>query len=102
MDLRRFEWNRAKAEANLRKHRIGFELAARVFADPFVLIEPDRIEDGELRWQAVGTVDGFLVLVVAHTTYDEDDGDRSVEVIRIISARRADAKERRRYEHEER
>jgi uncharacterized DUF497 family protein len=37
----RFRWNEAKAAANKRKHRISFETAARVFADPFAL--SDRI-----------------------------------------------------------
>ncbi|WP_342633741.1 BrnT family toxin [Neorhizobium lilium] len=58
MNLRRFEWNRNKAEANVKKHRVSFETAVRVFADPFVLIEQDRVEEGELHWQALGTVDG--------------------------------------------
>jgi uncharacterized protein len=98
----RFEWDRAKADSNLRKHRVSFELAARVFLDPFVLIEQDRIEDGEYRWQALGSVEGFAVLIVAHTSYEEDDAGEVSEVIRIISARRAEQKERRRYEQEKR
>jgi uncharacterized protein len=71
MNLMRFEWDRAKAATNIKKHRISFETALRVFADPFVLIEQDRIEDGEQRWQAVGAIDSFTVLVVAHTVYEE-------------------------------
>ncbi len=43
MDIR-FEWDPAKAEANLRKHGVSFETAARVFSDPFALSEQDRIE----------------------------------------------------------
>jgi uncharacterized DUF497 family protein len=39
MNLMRFEWDRAKAATNVKKHGISFETAARVFADPFVLIE---------------------------------------------------------------
>ncbi|WP_429791025.1 BrnT family toxin [Bartonella bovis] len=31
----RFEWDKTKAESNLRKHRVSFEVAVRVFADPF-------------------------------------------------------------------
>lgn len=102
MNLMRFEWDRTKAAANIKKHRISFETAARVFADPFVLIEQDRIEDGEQRWQAVGAIDSFTVLVVAHTVYEEDEDGLLVELIRIISARKADPKERRRYEEKER
>ncbi len=50
--------------------------------------------DGEVRWQTVGMADGVLLLLVVHTFEDEDEA----EVIRIISARKADAHERRRYE----
>ncbi|MFZ1085115.1 MAG: BrnT family toxin [Terracidiphilus sp.] len=48
---KRFEWDPAKAAANLRKHRVSFETATRVFADPNALFEQDRIADGESRWQ---------------------------------------------------
>jgi len=98
----RFEWDGAKAKLNIQKHRVSFETAARVFLDPFVLIEQDRTEGGEQRWQALGSVDGFAVLLVAHTTYEEDEAGEAVEVIRIISARKADPKERRRYEEDRR
>ncbi|EQD74882.1 protein containing DUF497 [mine drainage metagenome] len=91
----RFEWDPAKAASNLRKHRISFEVAIRVFADPFALVKQDRIENKESRWQTLGLVDGYLLLLVAHTVRDEEDG---TEVIRIISVRRAEPKERRCYE----
>lgn len=91
----RFEWNPDKAASNLKKHRVSFETAVRVFADPFALTEQDRIENGEYRWQTLGIVEGHLLLLVAHTVQDDEDG---TEVIRIISARRAEPKERKRYE----
>lgn len=91
----RFEWDPAKAESNRRKHGVSFETATRVFADPFALTVQDRIEQGEARWQTLGIVEGYLLLLVAHTVWDDDDG---AEVIRIISARRAEPKERKRYE----
>ena len=91
----RFEWDAAKAQSNLSKHRVSFEIATRVFADPFAMVEQDRIENGERRWRTLGTVDGHLLLLVAHTVRNGEDG---AEVIRIISARRADSKERKRYE----
>ncbi|EJF92916.1 BrnT family toxin [Bartonella taylorii] len=93
----RFEWDETKAKSNLRKYRVSFEIAARVFADPFAMVKQDRIENGEYRWQTLGLVDGFLLLLVAHTVHDDKDG---IEVIRIISARRASSKERKRYEEE--
>lgn len=91
----RFEWDTAKAESNFSKHRVSFEIATRVFADPFAVVEQDRIENGEHRWKTLGIVDGYLLLLVAHTVRDNEDG---TEVIRIISARRAEPKERKRYE----
>lgn len=91
---RYFEWDDKKAEINFRKHGIRFEEAALVFDDPFALSEQDRIENGEQRWQTIGMVGGCLLLLVAHTVRFEDD----TEVIRIISARRVDRKERRHYE----
>lgn len=93
----RFEWDPVKADLNLRKHRVSFEIATRVFSDPSALVEQDRYENGEYRWQALGLVDGYLLLLVAHTVRDDEDGS---EVIRIISARRAEPKERNRYEQD--
>ncbi len=55
----RFEWDPAKAVTNFRKHRISFEVATRVFADPFALVEQDRVENEESRWQTLGLVDGY-------------------------------------------
>ena len=89
-----FEWDEKKAESNYRKHGIRFEEAAQVFDDPLALSEQDRIEQGEERWQTIGRVGGYLLILVAHTVLENDD----VEVIRIISARRLDRKEKKRYE----
>jgi uncharacterized DUF497 family protein len=94
----RFEWDPEKAAINLRKHGVSFETAARAFCDPFTAMEQDRIEGGEYRWRILGFV-GDTLLHVAYTVREEDAEDgRTVEIIRIISARRADRKERRRYD----
>jgi hypothetical protein len=98
----RFEWDPVKAAANLRKHRVSFEIAMRAFADPFALSEQDRIEGGERRWRTLGMVEGRVLLLIAHTFSDEDEDGEAIEVIRIISARAADRNERRRYEQETR
>lgn len=98
MDIQ-FEWDPAKAKENLRKHGVSFDLATRVFFDPFAIIDQDRIEGGERRWQTMGTVGGVTVLVVAHTVSELDEG---IESIRIISARHAERRERKRYEDEAR
>ena len=71
-----------------------------MFQDPLHISAPDRIEGGEQRWQTMGAVHGVVILLVAHTLTDEDADGASVEVIRIISARRATPRERRRYEDE--
>jgi uncharacterized protein len=89
-----FEWDEAKAESNRRKHGVDFDDAIEVFYDPRAVFEQDREVDGELRWQTIGMVGDVVVLQVAHTV-----GERNFdEVIRIISARQATRKERRRYE----
>lgn len=98
--LARFEWDAAKAATNLRKHGVSFEVAVRAFADPFALTGPERIEHSEQRWQTLGMVDGCLLLLVAHTVLALKADNQVIEVIRIISARQADKKERRRYEQE--
>ena len=98
----RFAWDPVNAAANLRTHGVSFEIAIRAFADPFALTEQDRIEDGEARWQTLGMVEGRVLLLVAHTFRDEDEDGEAIEVVRIISARAADRRERRRYEQEAR
>lgn len=90
----RFEWDEAKAKSNLRKHGVRFEDAMLVFADPFALVEQDRSEGRELRWQTLGLVADIVLLLVAHTVRDEEPD----EIIRIISARKAVRKERKRYD----
>jgi uncharacterized DUF497 family protein len=84
-----FEWDDAKAEANLKKHKISFHEARRVFDDFFALVEQDLSEDfGKDRFVATGMVDGVLIVVV----YTERR-----ERIRLISARKANSNEQSRY-----
>jgi uncharacterized protein len=90
----RFEWDESKAQSNERKHGIRFEYATHVFEDPFAIVEQDRIEGTEYRWQTLGLVEGVVLLMVAHTVKDDEQD----EIIRIISARRASRKERSRYD----
>ena len=86
----------SQAASNLRKHGVSFETAVRAFTDPYALVEQDRVEDGEERWETIGIIEGVLLLMVAHTVREQND----IEVIRIISARLANRRERRRYEEE--
>lgn len=88
--MRWFEWHDAKLAKNLRDHGVHFDVAKQVFDDEAVVIEIDAFESEE-RWIATGRTSNGVLLVVVHTVwYEEDD-----EVIRIISARRADSRERR-------
>ena len=89
----RFTWDPAKARANLRKHSIAFEDAVEVYIDPLRVTELDRVEGGEHRWQTIGTVAPTMLVVVAHTDSDDDEA----VYIRIISARMATPRERKRY-----
>jgi uncharacterized DUF497 family protein len=96
----RFEWDEAKNLSNQRKHGISFQQAVQVFLDPLFVSVKDRIRDGEQRWRTYGEVEGWLIIMVAHTTRDEDEAGSVREVIRIVSARPATRKERQRYENE--
>ena len=60
------------------------------------VVLPDRIEDGEQRWHAIG-VGGPVTLVLVVQAYpDADDAER----VRIIGARKPTSHERRRYERQ--
>ena len=98
-----FEWDEAKNLSNQRKHDgVSFEEATQVFQDPLHVSVQDRIEHGEQRWQAIGATHSSVILVVAHIFKEEDDEGGSIEIIRIISARRATPRERQSYENEAR
>jgi uncharacterized protein len=70
----------------------SFEVAQHVFSDPLHLSIEDRHEDGQERWQTIDMVGGVALLLVAHTYNITDE-----EEYHIISARKADAGERKRY-----
>jgi uncharacterized protein len=91
----RFEWDDAKAAANLRKHWVGFEEAAEVFDDPNVTEHETAGQSfDEARFVVIGYSSRRLLLVV----FTERRGD----VMRIISARQPTPSERRLYEERER
>ena len=87
----RFEWDDAKAVANLRKHQVSFEEAASVFVDPlaYTFADPDH-SAGEERMLTFGYSQTGVLLAVIHTDHGR--------AIRIISARRATRHERGIYE----
>ncbi len=86
-----FEWDRRKAERNLRKHGVSFEEAVSVFADPEELMidDPDH-SSAEERFVSVGHSLLGRLLVVGYT----ERGSK----IRLIFARRATMPERFDYE----
>ena len=85
-----FEWDDEKAASNLQKHGVSFEAAMALFDDPARLEEGDFFARGEYRTIAIGAVD-TVVLTVVYAQPEEN-------LIRLISARLATAKERRAYE----
>ena len=89
----RIEWDPAKNEINRTKQGIDFETAQLVFDDPCCVTFVERVTDGEERWQAIGSIENIIILVVVHT-YREEVSD---EVVRIISARPATRRERKLY-----
>lgn len=86
-----FEWDRAKADSNLRKHGISFDDARLVFADPDrITVTDTRFDYGEDRFTAYGYIDDRLFAVVF--VLDDQTG-----VMRLISARKTNARERKLY-----
>jgi len=89
-----FEWDEKKNRRNRAKHGVSFEAARLVFEDPHAVGVADRAEEGEERWKTVGMPAGVVLLPVVHT-HREEGGE---EYVRIISARKATARERKIYE----
>jgi uncharacterized protein len=88
----RLEWDTTKAAINSRKHRVRFEDAMLVFADPDAVAEEDRSSE-EIRWRILGLSGKAVLLLVVYTSHEEN----ADEIIRVISARKATRKERKRY-----
>ena len=88
----RFEWDEKKNKENKRKHGVSFEEAQTVFLDENAIrfSDPDHSED-EDRFLMLGISFQLRVLVVCHCFRADDD------IIRIISARRANGKEEATY-----
>ena len=85
-----FEWDDRKAAADLRKHGVAFEEGVTALADPTALTAPDLYEPN--REVTIGVSALSRVLFVVHT--ESVRGGR----VRIVSARKASAVQRRRYE----
>jgi uncharacterized DUF497 family protein len=86
----RFEWDVAKNRANARKHGLDFADAVEMFRG-ILVVEPDtREEYGEKRWRGIGTIRGVTAVVIFT--------ERTPDIIRIISLRKAHHEERNEYE----
>jgi uncharacterized DUF497 family protein len=83
-----FEWDDVKEQANRRKHGLDFRTAAEVFLDPHVIEFDDRGADDELRFNAIGLVDGRMLFVTC---------TMRGAIVRIISARGAEPHEKTKY-----
>jgi hypothetical protein len=87
-----FEWDRDKATANLKKHKVSFDEASTVFDDPWAYIFDDEDHSiDEHREIIIGHSIINRLLLVCFT-------ERAEDVVRIFSARLATKKERKDYE----
>jgi uncharacterized protein len=89
-----FEWEEAKNRINYLKHDVSFETAALVFDDPYSLTQKDPTSE-EDRFITLGAIGPGAILFVVHVSYENAEGE---EIVRIISARPATARERKSYE----
>ena len=91
-----YDWDESKNEKNQQKHGISFEEAATVFLDRdrLVAIDTAHSTPTETRFLSIGLASTRRHLLVC---YCERTRDKGVEVIRIISARKAGKKDRHRY-----
>ncbi|WP_421399035.1 BrnT family toxin [Agrobacterium fabrum] len=76
----------------MRKHGVGFQTAIRIFENAVLSWVDERAAYGELRHHTIGQIEGVVFLAVIHT-------DRAGK-IRLISARPANRRERKRYDEE--
>jgi uncharacterized DUF497 family protein len=93
-----FDWDNNKDQSNITKHGISFEEAIAIFDDPNILTFEDvRFNYGETRFVSIGqitiiTQEKKVIIVVIHTQRNR--------AIRLISARKANERERKRYEQQ--
>ena len=85
---------RPKLKRNRRVHGISFETATEIFTDPFIIANQDISDPGEQRWHAIGMSGALTLLLVVFVERSTSE----VEIIRIISARKATRYEKSIYE----
>ena len=84
-----FEWDNHKNEVNKLKHKISFEEVIEIFYYPMSKREDNRFDYGETRYIGIGQNSQMIIFTVVYTERESR--------IRIISARRANKKERQIY-----
>ncbi len=90
----KFEWDSKKEKSNTKKHQVTFEQAAYVFNDKYSLsLFDDEHSKDEDRWILLGKSLNEMILLVVHTFRDKD----GIEIVRIISARKATKNEQETY-----
>jgi len=88
-----FAWDPKKAKRNVEKHGVNFAVAKQVFFDPHLIVVEDCEVRGEIRYQAIGHIASGPLLVTVFV----DRSDLHREIIRIISARKANQYEQATY-----
>ena len=84
-----FEWDENKNQLNQQKYGISFEEAKEIFYDTVFTSVSEKIDYGEIREISIGRIQSVLIVAVVHTNRNGK--------VRIISARKATPKERRKY-----
>ena len=93
-----FTWDPDKNQANIEKHGVSFELASEIFSDPSLIVLGDIQDNSEERYKAIG-ITGDLVLLIA--IYVDRQEEYGLEIIHIISARKAVKYEQKLYQIQE-
>jgi len=86
-----YEWDPAKAAANLEVHGVSFAEASTVLSDDFALTREDPQASGEQRFVTLGLSDAGKLLVVVYTL-------RQPDILRVISAWKANRRQKVEYE----
>lgn len=91
----KFEWDKNKEKLNIQKHGVTFEQASYVFSDQFALNKFDNEHsENEDRWLLLGKSLNETLLLVVHRFVN----DSGLELVRVISARKATKKEKQVYQ----
>ena len=90
----KFIWDPAKEKINIQKHKISFTESCYVFADQYSLnLFDEQHSEDEDRWITLGQTPNGKILAVVHTFNKIDE----IEIVRIISSRKATKKETKKY-----